>query len=62
MTIRPLDGHLQDVSSLASYLKQFATNRFIEAASDLHFLLYIATMDMFPLMVSKLASSRVLEF
>lgn len=47
---RPLDGHLQDVSSLASYLKQFATNRFIEAASDLHFLLYIATMDMFPLM------------
>jgi len=47
---RPLDGHLQDVSSLASYLKQFAPNRFIEAASDFHFLIYIATMDMFPLM------------
>jgi len=47
---RPLGGHLQDVTSLASYLKQFTPDRFIDAASDFHFLAYIATMDMFPLM------------
>jgi len=47
---RPVDGHLQDVSALANYLNQFSNRRFIEAASDFHFLLYIATMDMFPLM------------
>ena len=51
--IRPLGGHLQDVTSLASYLKQFTPDRFIDAASDFHFLAYIATMDMFPLMVTK---------
>lgn len=49
---RPIDGHLQDVSTLANYLNQFTNRRFIEAASDFHFLLYIATMDMFPLMES----------
>lgn len=48
---RPIDGELQDVSTLASYLAQFPPHRFLEAASDFHFLLYIATMDMFPLMV-----------
>lgn len=48
---RPIDGHLQDVSALASYLNQFSRHRFIDAASDFHFLIYIATMDMLPLMV-----------
>lgn len=50
--LRPIDGHLQDVSALASYLNQFTRHRFMEAASDFHFLLYIATMDMLPLMAS----------
>lgn len=49
---RPIDGHLQDVSALASYLNQFSRHRFIDAASDFHFLIYIATMDMLPLMES----------
>ena len=47
---RPLNGHLQDMSSLDSYLKQFTADRFIEASSDFHFLVYIATMDEFPMM------------
>nr|SVE87366.1 EOG090X05T8 [Daphnia similis] len=50
--LQPIDGHLQDVSALASYLKQFSRHRFIDAASDFHFLVYIATMDMLPLMES----------
>lgn len=48
---RNVDGHLQDVHALASYLKQFGPRRFLDAASDFHFLIYIATMDVFPLMV-----------
>ena len=47
---RSFDGHLQDISSLNSYLEQFNANRFIDAASDFHFLLYIANMDQFPQM------------
>ena len=47
---RPLNEHLQDISSLDSYLNQFPANRFIEAASDFHFLVYIATMNETPLM------------
>lgn len=39
------------MSSLASYLNQFPRQRFLQAASDFHFLLYIATMDMLPLWV-----------
>ena len=38
------------MSSLDSYLKQFTADRFIEASSDFHFLVYIATMDEFPMM------------
>lgn len=46
---RMLDGHIQDFPSLVSYLQQFTPDRFLEAASDFHFLIYIATMDMLPL-------------
>lgn len=46
---RFLEGHVQDFQSLASYLRQFPPERFIDAASDFHFLIYIATMDTFPL-------------
>ncbi|EFX75107.1 hypothetical protein DAPPUDRAFT_306878 [Daphnia pulex] len=48
---RLIDGHLQDLSALDSYLKQNRQN-FLEAASDFHFLIYVATMDMLPLMES----------
>ncbi|XP_045622608.2 nuclear protein localization protein 4 homolog [Procambarus clarkii] len=46
---RMVEGHLQDFSALASYLKKFSDDQFLEAVSDLHVLVYIATMDMLPL-------------
>lgn len=46
---RMLDGHLQDFNALVMYLEQFNRDQFLEAASDFHFLIYIAIMDMLPL-------------
>lgn len=46
---RFIDGHIQDFSALSSYLQQFDKDDFLTAASDFHFLLYIATMDTLPL-------------
>lgn len=46
---RMVDGHIQDFQSLVAYLQQFPNERFLDAASDFHFLIYIATMDMLPL-------------
>ncbi|XP_046660206.1 nuclear protein localization protein 4 homolog isoform X2 [Homalodisca vitripennis] len=46
---RLLDGHIQDFSSLTAYLAQFSRQQFLDAASDFHFLLYIATMDHLPM-------------
>lgn len=46
---RMVEGHLQDFSTLASYLKKFSDDQFLEAVSDFHVLMYIATMDMLPL-------------
>jgi len=43
---RPIAGHLQDFNSLAAYLNQFpATTTFLRKACDLHFLVFIATME-----------------
>lgn len=46
---RMLDGQIQDFASLTAYLSQFSKDTFYEAASDFHFLLYVANMDMLPL-------------
>lgn len=46
-----VEGHLQDFSTLATYLKKFKDDQFLEAMSDFHVLVYIATMDMLPLRV-----------
>ncbi|RZF33940.1 hypothetical protein LSTR_LSTR006322 [Laodelphax striatellus] len=46
---RLIDGQIQDFSQLSSYLQQFNPDQFLTAASDFHFLLYIATMDMLPM-------------
>lgn len=48
---RPVDGHLQEFSSLCSYMQQFNKEQFLKAVSDFHLLIYIATMDMFPMKV-----------
>jgi len=47
---RLLDGQIQDFNALTTYLNQFpATTPFLTVASDFHFLIYIATMDVYPL-------------
>lgn len=46
-----VEGHLQDFNTLATYLKKFKDDQFLEAMSDFHVLTYIATMDMLPLKV-----------
>lgn len=40
---------VQDFSVLSNYLQQFPCEKFLEAATDFHFLLYIAMMDVLPL-------------
>lgn len=40
---------LQDYTSLSSYLQQFPPDRFLEAVSDFHLLVFLATSDMIPL-------------
>jgi nuclear protein localization family protein 4 len=46
---RLIDGHIQDFNALSTYLQQFTPSRFLEAVSDFHFLVYIATMETLPL-------------
>lgn len=46
---RLIDGQLQDINALSIYLSQFTATQFLEAISDFHLLLYIATMDMLPM-------------
>lgn len=59
---RLVDHQIQDFSALARYYQQFnllteglstteMEKKFLEAISDFHVLLYIATMDMLPLKV-----------
>ncbi|CAL1297658.1 unnamed protein product [Larinioides sclopetarius] len=47
---RLLDGQVQDFPHLVSYLRQFNSDQFLEAMSDFHLLIYLATMDLLPLM------------
>ena len=46
---RLIDGQVQDFNSLCSYMQQFKQDQFLEATSDFHLLLFIATMDMLPM-------------
>ncbi|XP_066982321.1 nuclear protein localization protein 4 homolog isoform X1 [Macrobrachium rosenbergii] len=46
---RMIEGHLQDFNTLASYLQKFSDDQFLEAMSDFHVLVFVATMDMLPL-------------
>lgn len=46
---RMIDGHIQDFNALSKYLGQFEPHQFLEAMSDFHLLIYIATMDTLPL-------------
>ncbi|XP_043262002.1 nuclear protein localization protein 4 homolog [Colletes gigas] len=46
---RHVDGQVQEFSSLCSYMQQFHVDQFLEATSDFHFLLFIATMEMLPM-------------
>ncbi|KAL7301145.1 hypothetical protein TKK_0006119 [Trichogramma kaykai] len=46
---RLVDGQIQEFNVLATYLQQFTPEKFLEAVSDFHFLIYIAGMDMLPL-------------
>jgi len=46
---RFIEGHIQDFNALSSYLNQFSREQFLEAMSDFHLLIYIATMDTLPL-------------
>lgn len=46
---RLIDGHLQDLTVLSQYLKQFNHKEFFEAISDFHLLIYLASMNTLPL-------------
>ncbi|XP_034939345.1 nuclear protein localization protein 4 homolog isoform X2 [Chelonus insularis] len=46
---RLVDGQVQDFDSLCTYMQQFGSDQFLEAISDFHLLLFIATMDMLPM-------------
>ncbi|RWS30642.1 Nuclear protein localization protein 4-like protein [Leptotrombidium deliense] len=45
---RFIEGHLQDFSALTHYLNQFTSDQFLEAMSDFHLLLYLATNETLP--------------
>ena len=49
----------QDFNTFTEYIHQFTRDRYMEALSDFHLLIYLATCDMLPLKVS-VASSFVI--
>ena len=47
MSSFPVQGHLQDFTSLSEYLSQFKKDdEFLDATKDFHLLVYLSTMDM----------------
>ncbi|CAL1686966.1 unnamed protein product [Lasius platythorax] len=46
---RHVDGQVQEFNALCTYMQQFNADQFLEATSDFHLLLFIATMDMYPM-------------
>ena len=45
---RPIEGHVQDLSAVDQYLKQFSSETQLEALSDFHLLLFLYTCDLLP--------------
>lgn len=56
-----MDGQVQEFDSLCSYMQQFNPDQFLEAVSDFHLLLFIATMDMLPLKVNKRSIASLVD-
>ncbi|XP_076653161.1 nuclear protein localization 4 isoform X1 [Halictus rubicundus] len=46
---RMIDGQVQYFHLLGSYMQQFTQDQFLEATSDFHLLIFLATMDIFPI-------------
>ncbi|KAJ8683153.1 hypothetical protein QAD02_018945 [Eretmocerus hayati] len=46
---RLIDGQFQEFNSLSNYMQQFRSDQFLEAISDFHLLIFIASMDTLPL-------------
>lgn len=46
---RPFETSLQDFNSFASYMSQFRSAEFLSAVSDLHVLVFMASLDIVPL-------------
>ena len=46
---RQIMGEMQDFGALSTYMPQFDRRTFLEAVSDLHFLFYLATMEIYPM-------------
>ena len=46
---RQILGEMQDFGALSNYMSQFDRTNFLEAVSDLHFLFYLATMEIYPM-------------
>eukprot|EP00918_Siedleckia_nematoides_P010878 GHVU01023869.1.p1 GENE.GHVU01023869.1~~GHVU01023869.1.p1 ORF type:complete len:631 (-),score=55.89 GHVU01023869.1:1001-2893(-) len=42
-------GEIQDFNALSTYLSQFTPDKYLQAFSDFHVLLYVSTCDMLPL-------------
>lgn len=47
---RPLDEHVQDFQQMVQYMRQFKLDQFLEAVSDFHLLIFMATMEFLPMM------------
>ena len=45
---------LQDFNAFCSYMNQYPRDKFLQAVSDFHVLVYLATCDMLPVGVSVL--------
>lgn len=43
---RYIDNHLQNFDALSAYISKWAPNKFLDAISDFHLLLYLYSMDM----------------
>jgi NPL4 family len=46
----------QDFNAFTEYIHQFTRDRYMDALSDFHLLIYLATCDMLPLKVSVASS------
>jgi len=46
---RQIMGEMQDFGALSNYVSQFDRRTFLEAVSDMHFLFYLANMEIYPM-------------